>query len=167
MAAPWRDLVPAWRLLRRAPALASVRTLEDRVDEALWRHRLGAAALGALGLAALAIALLGVFGITSQLASQRAHEMGVRVALGATPRAIARLVLAESGRLVLAGVALGASGALLLTRSVSSLLFGIGASDAATFLATAGGLASAAMLASYVPARRASRVDPLVTLRAE
>lgn len=167
MAAPWRDLVPAWRLLRRAPALASVRTLEDRVDEALWRHRLGAAALGALGLAALAIALLGVFGITSQLASQRAHEMGVRVALGATPRAIARLVLAESGRLVLAGVALGASGALLLTRSVSSLLFGIGASDAATFLATAGGLASAAMLASYVPARRASRVDPFVTLRAE
>jgi putative ABC transport system permease protein len=148
-------------------ALASVRTLEDRVDEALWRQRLGAAALGALGLAALAIALLGVFGVTSQLASRRAHEMGVRVALGATPRAIARLVLAESGRLVLAGVALGALGALLCARSVSSLLFGIEASDTATFLATAGGLASAAMLASYAPARRASRADPLVTLRAE
>jgi predicted permease len=148
-------------------ALASVRTLEDRVDEALWRHRLGAAALGTLGVAALAIALLGVFGVTSQLASRRAHEMGVRVALGATPRAVARLVLAESGRLVIAGVALGALGALLLARSVSSLLFGIGASDAATFLATAAGLGSAAMLASYVPARRASRVDPLVTLRAE
>lgn len=148
-------------------ALASVRTLEDRLDEALWRHRLGAAALGALGLAALAIALLGVFGVTSQLASRRAHEMGVRVALGATPRAIARLVLAESGRLVLAGVALGALGALVCARSASGLLFGIGPSDAATFLATAGGLASAALLASYVPARRASRVDPLVTLRAE
>jgi putative ABC transport system permease protein len=105
--------------------------------------------------------------VTSQLASRRAHEMGVRVALGATPRAIARLVLAESGRLVLAGVALGALGALLCARSVSSLLFGIEASDTATFLATAGGLASAAMLASYAPARRASRADPLVTLRAE
>jgi predicted permease len=148
-------------------ALASVRTLEDRVDEALWRNRLGAAALGALGLAALAIALTGVFGVTSQLASRRAHELGVRVALGATPRAIARLVLSESGRLVLAGVALGALGALGLSRTVSSLLFGIGASDAATFLVAAVGLASAAMLASYVPARRASRVDPLVTLRAE
>jgi predicted permease len=148
-------------------ALASVRTLEDRVDEALWRHRLGAAALGALGLAALAIALIGVFGVTSQLASRRAHEMGVRVALGATPRAIARLVLAESGGLVLAGVALGALGALGLARTVSSLLFGIGAADAATFVVTAVGLASAAMLASYAPARRASRVDPLVTLRSE
>jgi len=148
-------------------ALASIRTLEDRVDEALWRQRLAAAALGALGLAALAIALIGVFAVTSQLASRRAHEMGVRVALGATPRAIARLVLAESGRLVLAGVVLGALGALGLARSVASLLFGVGASDATTLLVTGLGLSSAAMLASYAPARRASRVDPLVTLRAE
>jgi putative ABC transport system permease protein len=148
-------------------ALASIRTLEDRVDEALWRQRLGAAALGALGLAALAIALIGVFAVTSQLASRRAHEMGVRVALGATPSAIARLVLAESGRLVLVGVALGALGALGLARSLASLLFGVGASDATTFLVTALGLSSAAMLASYAPARRASRASPLVTLRAE
>jgi ABC-type antimicrobial peptide transport system permease subunit len=137
------------------------------VGEALWRQRLGAAALGALGLAALAIALVGVFGVTSQLASRRAHELGVRVALGATPPAIARLVLAESGRLVLAGIALGALGALGLARSLSSLLFGVGASDATTLLVTAFGLSSAAMLASYAPARRASRADPLVTLRAE
>jgi ABC-type antimicrobial peptide transport system permease subunit len=93
--------------------------------------------------------------------------MGVRVALGATPRAIARLVLAESGRLVLVGVALGALGALGLARSLASLLFGVGASDATTFLVTALGLSSAAMLASYAPARRASRASPLVTLRAE
>jgi predicted permease len=148
-------------------ALASVRTLDDRVDEALWRPRLGAAALGALGLAAFVIALLGVFGLTSQLALRRAHEMGVRVALGATPRQIARLVLAESGQLVAAGVLLGVFAALLLARTVSSLLFGIGASDAATFLAAASGLAAASMLASYLPARRASRVDPLVALRPE
>jgi ABC-type antimicrobial peptide transport system permease subunit len=107
-----------------------------------------------------------VFAVTSQLASRRSHEMAVRVALGAGPRTIARLVLAESGRLVLAGVALGGLGALALARSVSSLLFGVGATDAATLLVTALGLASAAMLASYVPARRASRVDPLLTLRA-
>jgi putative ABC transport system permease protein len=148
-------------------ALASVRTLEDRVAEAIWRHRLGAAALGALGLAALAIALVGVFGVTSQLASRRAHELGVRVALGATPKAIARLVLGESGRLVLAGVALGVLGALGLARALSSLLFGIEAWDTATFVGTAAGLATAAMLASYVPARQASRADPLVTLRGE
>ncbi|MGH7448549.1 MAG: FtsX-like permease family protein [Longimicrobiales bacterium] len=94
-------------------ALTSIRTMEDRVDEAVWRHRLGAAAMGVLGLAALTIALLGVFGVTNQLVARRAHEMGVRLALGAGPRAIVRLVMAESGGLVLLGVALGVGGAFV------------------------------------------------------
>jgi putative ABC transport system permease protein len=146
-------------------ALTSIRTMDDRVDEAVWRQRLVAAALGALGVAALAIALVGVFGVTSHLVGRRAHEMGVRIALGATPRAMVRLVMTESGWLVLGGVALGCCGAFAVARYVSSLLYGVSASDAATFASTALGLASAALLASYLPARRAARVDPLVTLR--
>jgi putative ABC transport system permease protein len=148
-------------------ALTTVRTLGSRLDEAVWRHRLAAAALGALGLAALAIALLGVFGVTSYLAGRRTHEMGVRLALGARPAEILRLVLTESGWLVLLGMGLGAAGAFALTRWLSSLLFGVSASDAPTFALAATGLAACAMLACYVPARRAARVDPLVTLRAE
>ena len=148
-------------------ALTSIRTMEDRMDEAVWRQRLGAAAIGTLGVAALTIALLGVFAVTNHLVGRRTHEMGVRIALGAAPWAIVRLVMTESGWLVLAGVVLGVAGAFGLARYVSTLLYGIGASDAATFLVTALGLASAAMAASYVPARRAASVDPLVTLRPE
>jgi putative ABC transport system permease protein len=85
----------------------------------------------------------------------------------ATPQAIVRLVITESGRLVLVGIVLGRGGAFGVTRYVSTLLYGVSASDAATFLVTASGLAAATMLASYVPARRAAKVDPLVTLRQE
>jgi putative ABC transport system permease protein len=148
-------------------ALTSIRTMEDRVDEAVWRQRLAAAALGALGVAALAIAVLGVFGVTSQLVGRRAHEMGVRIALGAAPLAIVRLVMTESGWLVLTGIVFGIGGAVAGARYVSTLLYGVSASDGATFMVTALGLAAAAMFASYVPARRAARVDPLVTLRQE
>ncbi len=87
--------------------LTSVRTLGSRVDEAVWRQRLAAAALGALGIAALAVALMGVLAVTSYLVGRRSHEMGVRLALGARPRAIVRLVLVESGWLVLLGTGLG------------------------------------------------------------
>jgi putative ABC transport system permease protein len=148
-------------------ALTSIRTMEDRVDVAVWRQRLAAAALGALGVAALAIAVLGVFGVTSQLVGRRAHEMGVRIALGAAPLAIVRLVMTESGWLVLTGIVFGIGGAVAGARYVSTLLYGVSASDGATFMVTALGLAAAAMFASYVPARRAARVDPLVTLRQE
>jgi putative ABC transport system permease protein len=155
------------RSVDRDLALTSIRTLESRLDDALWRERLAAAALGVLGVSALAIALLGVFGVTSYLAGRRAHEMGVRLALGARPGEIVRLMLTESGWLVLVGTLLGTAGAFALTRWLSSLLFGVSASDAPTFGLAAAGLAASAMLACYVPARRAARVDPLVTLRAE
>jgi putative ABC transport system permease protein len=148
-------------------ALTSIRTMADRVDETVWRHRLGAAAIGTLGVAALAIALLGVFGVTNHLVGRRAHEMGVRIALGAQPRAIVRLVLTESGWLVLGGVALGIAGASGAARYVAALLYEVSAWDAATFLVAAFGLAAAAMLASYGPARRAAKIDPILTLRSE
>jgi putative ABC transport system permease protein len=146
--------------------LTSVRTLESRLDTAVWRQRLTAAALGALGLSAMLVALLGVLGVTSYLTSQRSHEMGVRLALGARPQAIVGLVLADSGRLVLLGTGLGLAGALAAGQLLSTLLFGVGATDAATFALAATALASAALLACYLPARRAARTDPLVALRA-
>jgi putative ABC transport system permease protein len=147
--------------------ITAVRTLESRLDAAVWRQRLTAAALGALGLAALLVALVGVLGVTSYLTSQRAHEMGVRLALGARPQAIVRLVLADSGRLVLLGTALGLVGALGSGRLLSALLFGVTATDLPTFALAGTAVAAAALVACYLPARRAARVDPLVTLRAD
>ena len=148
-------------------ALTSIRTMDDRVGDALWRQRLGASALGALGAAGLTIAILGVFGVTNQLVGRRAHELGVRIALGAGPRSIVRLVMTESFWLVLFGVAIGLAGAYASARYLSTLLYGVSASDVLTFLATAFGLAAAALAAAYLPARRAARLDPLRTLRAE
>jgi putative ABC transport system permease protein len=147
--------------------ITSTHTLERRLDTAVWRQRLTAAALGALGIAAMLVALVGVLGVTSYLTSQRSHEMGVRLALGARPQAIVRMVLAESGRLVLAGTALGLGGAVAAGRVLSTLLFGVGATDLPTFAVAGAALATAAIAACYLPARRAARVDPLVTLRAE
>jgi putative ABC transport system permease protein len=145
--------------------LTSVRTLGSRLDEAVWRQRLAAAALGTLGLAALAVALMGVLAVTSYLVARRAHEMGVRLALGARPQAIVRMVLVESGRLVLLGTGLGVLGALAMGRLLSTMLYGVGTTDAPTFVALGTALAATAIAACYLPARRASRVDPLVTLR--
>jgi putative ABC transport system permease protein len=156
------------RAVARADAdlpLTGVRTLEDRIGDAIWRQRLSAAAFGVLGLAALVVALVGVLAVTSYLVGRRSHEMGVRVALGARPAAIVRLVLIETGWLVLAGTVLGLAGAFAMGRLLSTLLFGITATDAVTFGAATAGLALAALAACYPPARRASRVDPLVTLR--
>jgi putative ABC transport system permease protein len=145
--------------------VTAVRTLESRLAESLWRQRLAAAALGALGFAALGVALVGILAVTSYLVGRRTQEMGVRLALGARPQAIVRLVLAESGRLVIAGAALGLAGAAAMARLLSSLLYGVSAIDVPTFAAAGLGLSAAAILACYVPARRASRVDPVVTLR--
>jgi ABC-type antimicrobial peptide transport system permease subunit len=157
----------AIRGVDRDLALTSVRTLASRIDESVWRQRLSAAALGALGVVALLVALLGVFGVVNQLVGRRNHEMGVRIALGAAPSSIVGLVMAECGALVVLGVGLGLVGALGLGQSISTLLYGVTASDVTTFAATAIGLALSALLAGFVPARRAARVDPLVTLRAE
>jgi putative ABC transport system permease protein len=145
--------------------LTSMRTLGSRLDEAVWRQRLAAAALGTLGLAALAVALMGVLAVTSYLVGRRAHEMGVRLALGARPQAIVRMVLVESSGLVLLGIGLGIVGALAMGRLLTTMLHGVDTTDAPTFVATATALAATAIAACYLPARRASRIDPLLTLR--
>ncbi|MGH9849146.1 MAG: ABC transporter permease [Blastocatellia bacterium] len=148
-------------------ALTDIRTMEVRLDESVWRQRLAATAMGALSLAALIIASLGVFGIIGYLVSRRTHEIGVRMALGATGRDIIRLVMSEGCWLTLAGVSLGLFGSLMLTRFLSSLLYGVSATDPITFVIAALSLAGAALLACYLPARRAAKVDPLIAIRHE
>jgi len=148
-------------------ALTDIRTMEGRLDESVWRQRLAGAAMGALGLAALIIASLGVFGIIGYLVSRRTHEIGVRMALGATGRDVIRLVMREGAWLTLAGVGLGLAGAMAMTRYLSSLLYGVSATDPITFVIAALSLAGAALLACYLPARKAAKVDPLIALRHE
>jgi putative ABC transport system permease protein len=103
----------------------------------------------------------------SYTVARRTHEIGIRMALGARPRDVLRLVVSQGMRVALLGIAVGVAAAMLLSRAMARLLFGIGAGDFATYAAIAALLAGVALLASYLPARRAARVDPLVALRAE
>jgi len=148
-------------------ALTDVATMEDRLGDSLWTQRLMAFVISGLGLSALAIAVLGVFGITSYAVSQRVREIGVRMALGAAARDILRMVVIEGLWLVLIGVGLGTAGALGLARLITSLLYGVGAADPVTFAGVAALLAALALAACFIPARRATRVDPVVALRYE
>jgi putative ABC transport system permease protein len=116
---------------------------------------------------ALALATIGIYGVMAYLVNQGTREIGIRVALGATRPNIVSLVVRQGMALALSGVAIGLAGALMLTRLIRSLLFGVEATDPVTFVGIALLLGLVALLASYIPARRASRVDPLVALRYE
>jgi ABC-type antimicrobial peptide transport system permease subunit len=116
---------------------------------------------------ALVLAALGLYGVIAYSVTQRTQELGVRMALGARAADVVRLVARGASVLVLAGLAVGACGAWLLGRAMRSLLYGVAPHDPATFLVVAGILAAVAAIASYVPARRAARVDPVIALRAE
>jgi putative ABC transport system permease protein len=148
-------------------ALGDIATMEERLRNTLWRQRLTASVLGAFSLIALAIAALGVFGVTSYLVGQRTHEIGVRVALGAMPGDIFRLALKEGAISTLIGIAFGVAGSLALTRFLGNLLYGVSAKDPFTLAASAILLALVALAACGIPARRATKVDPLSALRTE
>jgi ABC-type antimicrobial peptide transport system permease subunit len=123
--------------------------------------------LGAFSLAALGIAVLGVFGVTSYLVALRSREIGVRMAVGARPADILKMVLGQSFVLVAIGILAGLLGAFALTRVLEGLLFGVKPTDPFTFAMVAGALAISSLVACLAPARRASKVDPIVALRAE
>ena len=143
------------------------RTLEDQVASAVVGERLGAMLLGIFGVIALLLAAIGVYGLVAHSVQQRTHEIGVRMALGADRRDVVRLVVGQGMGLVLIGVGLGLAGALALTRTVASLLFGVSPTDATTFALVPVGLVAVALLACLLPARRATRIDPMRALHYE
>jgi predicted permease len=142
-------------------------TLDDAVGDAVARPRLLTVVLGLFGAMGLVLGALGIYGVLAYLVTQRTREIGVRLALGAQPRDVLRMVVGSGLRLAAIGVVVGLAGALLLTRLMQGVLYGVSANDPLTFGAVAVGLLGVAMLASWVPALRATRVDPLVALRSE
>jgi putative ABC transport system permease protein len=127
----------------------------------------GAAVVGGFGLLALALAAIGIYGVMAYSVSQRTREIGIRMALGAQARDVLSLVVRQGMVLALAGLGLGLAGAVVLTRLMSSVLVGVSATDAATFIIVSLLLALVVFVACYIPARRATRVDPMAALRRE
>jgi putative ABC transport system permease protein len=147
--------------------VARVQSLEQVRAESVAAPRLTANLIGLLALLALAIAATGIGGVMALVVSQRKHEIGVRMAIGARPGEILRMVLGQGMALALVGVGLGLVGAVVLTHLLQKLLFEVGPTDPLTFAGVALVLSVAAIVACYVPARRAARVDPMVALRIE
>ncbi|HEY1677849.1 MAG TPA: ABC transporter permease [Candidatus Sulfotelmatobacter sp.] len=144
-----------------------IRTMDQRVDESLARRRFSMLLLGLFASVALILATIGIYGVMVYLVNQGTRELGIRMALGASPRNILHLVIRQGMTLAFAGVTLGLAAALLLARLIRSLLFGVQASDPLTFAGIAFLLAIITLLACYVPARRAARIDPLISLRCD
>ncbi|HMB27821.1 MAG TPA: ABC transporter permease, partial [Blastocatellia bacterium] len=144
-----------------------VGSMDQRLYGSLARQRFSMFLLGVFALIALILAAIGVYGVMAYSVSQRTHEIGVRMALGARPGAILRMVIRQALILAALGVGAGMVGAFALTRVMSSLLFGVSATDLFTFAVTPLLLVGIADIAGYVPARRASKVDPMVALRGE
>ncbi len=153
--------------LDRSLPVYDVRLMQERVDESLGARRLAMMVLLGFAVLALLLALLGVYGVLSYGTSRRTHELGIRLALGAAPGAVVRMVL--GGGLLLTGVGLlvGLAGFLALARFLSSILYGVGPRDPLTILVGVSVLAAGAVVAAWVPARRAARVDPVEALREE
>jgi predicted permease len=161
-------LLPVQRQIRAvAPRIPAddIRTGRKIVDQALFGARLGVTLLGVFGLLALALASIGLYGIMAYAVARRRQEIGLRMALGAGRAAVLRLILRQGMSLVLAGVALGGAAAVALGRLLSRMLYGVSPGDPVSILAAAGLLLVVALAACYLPARSASRLDPLDTLR--
>jgi putative ABC transport system permease protein len=148
-------------------ALANVRTMDQWLSNSAAQPRLNTLLLTIFAFVALVIAAIGIYGVIAYSVSQRTREIGVRMALGATPRGVLRLVVGEGMKLALIGIGAGLLGGLALGRTVSSLVFGVPVRDPLTFTAVALALAAVALAACAIPALRASRVDPMVALRYE
>jgi len=163
--------IPAVRSVMHSLAptvpLLAVRTIAQTLDQSLTAPRIGAELLGTFGLLALILAAIGTFGVMSYSVNQRTNEIGIRMALGAQPSDVLRLILSSGMAMVVAGIVVGLGLSLLLARSMKALLYGVGMFDPASFLSMAALLIFVALGACYIPARRAMRVDPIVALRYE
>ena len=167
-------LVPAIRATvygaGRGQPVYDVQTMQRIASESMASQRFPMILLGVFAGLALLLASVGIYGVISYSVTQRVHEIGIRMALGAQKRDVFRMVVGQGLRLSLTGLAIGTAAALILTRLLSSfshLLYGVGASDPATFATVSLVLAAVAVLACYIPARRATKVDPMVALRCE
>jgi predicted permease len=144
-----------------------VDTMDAVIADSLAPRRFSMILLGIFAVLALVLSMVGIYGVISYLVGQRTHEIGVRVALGAQRSDVMRLVLGQGTKMALIGVAIGLAAALILTRLMTKMLFGVSASDPLTFGGVAVLLTIVALAACYIPARRATRVDPIVALRYE
>jgi putative ABC transport system permease protein len=148
-------------------AVFGLEAFTDTVSRSIAERRFTMLVLGLLASVALALAAIGVHGVLSYSVTERTREIGIRLALGAQPSGVLRLVVTEGLTLAIAGASLGLAAAFLLTRSMGTLLYGVTPTDPSTFALVAGGLIVVAVAASYFPARRATRVDPVHALRTE
>jgi len=159
-----RDAV--WAIDKDQP-VTDVKTLEQYMDDSVSQKRFSMLLLASFGVVALMLAAVGIYGVMSYLVTQRKHEVGIRMALGAQARDVLGLILWQGLKLILAGITFGLAAAFALTRLLSSLLFGVSSTDAVTFVSVSLLLTAVALVACFIPARRATKVDPLVALRYE
>jgi len=151
----------------RDQPVASIQTMEARVSASVSQPRVQMNVLGAFAALAILLAAIGIYGVMSYAVTQRTREIGIRMALGAGRREVLNLVLRQGFTMITLGLALGLAGAMLMTRVLRTLLFGVSTTDPSVFAAIVVLLSATAWIATYLPARRATRVDPLVALRDE
>jgi putative ABC transport system permease protein len=155
-----------WEVDKDQP-VSKIRTMEEIVSESVARQRFSMMLLGVFAALALALAAVGIYGVMSYSVAQRTREFGIRMALGAQRSDVLKLAVGQGLKLVLVGIAIGLGAAFLLTRVMSSLLFGVSATDPLTFITISLVLVGVAVLASFIPALRATKIDPMVALRYE
>ena len=164
-------LIPAIRrevaALDRDLTLYAVKTMSEQIESTLWQQRTAAGLIGIFGLLAIALAAIGIYGVIAHSVAQRTREIGIRMALGADARDVRRMIVRQGLRLALTGVVVGLVAAFALTRLMSSLLYGVSATDPLTFVISSVALVGVALGACLVPARRATKVDPMIALRCE
>jgi ABC-type antimicrobial peptide transport system permease subunit len=160
-----RELQQAVSSVNSNLALATVRTLDEIEADSMAQTTFVMVMLGIAATVALLLGVVGIYGVIQYISTQRMREIGIRMALGAQTADVRRLFLRHGLVLILGGVALGVGNAMFLTRVMSALLFGVAPTDPVTYIAASAGLAVIALIATYLPARRASRIDPIVVLR--
>jgi putative ABC transport system permease protein len=161
------DVKQVVRGVDRAVAVSNVQTMDEVLDADVEARRVGTTLLATFAAFALVLAIVGIYGVIAYFVTQHVPEIGVRIALGAEASDILRLIVLKGLTLALIGVMIGAAASLVVTRLMSSLLFGVAPADVVTFAGAAALLLALAFVASYWPARRAAGVDPVVALRAE